>query len=420
MPYLAGIDVETTGLNPYRHDRVIELAALITGLNGETIREFVTLINPERDIGPTSIHGLTQSDIILAPRFAEIAGPFLDMLDGCVLLAGHNIRFDHSFLSAEFERLGSTLPNGTTMCTMTLAGGGALSSCCDDYGISFDGNKHAALNDARAAAKLLASVLRDAPRESSKIMNLSPITWPTIPRYPVRLLTRDESRERQSEPQTYLQKLFTRASNALVPNSDDSVTLSYTALLDRALEDRYINDTEAISLLELASRWGIPGNIIQELHQKYLLQLAVVALGDGVISDSERHDLHRVAYLLGLSSKELDGILEQASRILLQQITPTQRTREPNTTDRQLLGAQVCFTGEFQCRHSGQTITREKATELASSRGLNVVESVTKKLDLLVVADPLSQSGKAKKARKYGIRIMQETVFWNALGIETE
>jgi DNA polymerase-3 subunit epsilon len=124
MPYLAGIDVETTGLNPYRHDRVIELAALITGLNGETIREFVTLINPERDIGPTSIHGLTQSDIILAPRFAEIAGPFLDMLDGCVLLAGHNIRFDHSFLSAEFERLGSTLPNGTTMCTMTLAGGG--------------------------------------------------------------------------------------------------------------------------------------------------------------------------------------------------------------------------------------------------------------------------------------------------------
>jgi DNA polymerase-3 subunit epsilon len=191
-------------------------------------------------------------------------------------------------------------------------------------------------------------------------------------------------------------------------------------LLDRALEDRYINDTEAISLLELASRWGIPGNIIQELHQKYLLQLAVVALGDGVISDSERHDLHRVAYLLGLSSKELDGILEQASRILLQRITPTQRTREPNTTDRQLLGAQVCFTGEFQCRHSGQTITREKATELASSRGLNVVESVTKKLDLLVVADPLSQSGKAKKARKYGIRIMQETVFWNALGIETE
>lgn len=420
MAYLAVIDVETTGLNPYRHDRVIELAAVILGLNGEIIREFVTLINPERDIGPTSIHGLTQSDILSAPRFADIAGPLLDMLNGCVVLAGHNIRFDHSFLSAEFERLGITFPNGPTLCTMNLAGGGTLSSCCDDYGISFEGDKHAALNDARATARLLASVLQDAPGETSRLMHMSPITWPTIPKCPVRLLTRDVSRERQSEPPTYLQKLFARAANALVPNTDDSVTLAYTALLDRALEDRYIDDTEASSLLDLASRWGIPGHSILELHQKYLLQLAGVALGDGVVSDSERHDLHRAAYLLGLSSKELDAILKKASSILSQQPMPTQRKPEPSATGRQLTGFQVCFTGEFQCRHAGRLISREIATDLAMSRGVNVVETVTKKLDILVVADPLSQSGKAKKGRKYGIRIMQEAVFWNALGIETE
>jgi hypothetical protein len=33
-------------------------------LDGEVGREFVTLINPERDIGPTTIHGLTASDIV--------------------------------------------------------------------------------------------------------------------------------------------------------------------------------------------------------------------------------------------------------------------------------------------------------------------------------------------------------------------
>lgn len=49
-----------------------------------------------------------------------------------------------------------------------------------------------------------------------------------------------------------------------------------------------------------------------------------------------------------------------------------------------------------------------------------VMEIVTKKLDLLVVADPLSQSGKAKKARKYGVRIMHDAVFWKILGIEIE
>ena len=83
MAYIAVIDVETTGLNPYRYDRVIELAALVMGLDGEIIREFATLLNPERDIGPTSIHGLTASDIISAPRFAEVAGTLIDALDGC-------------------------------------------------------------------------------------------------------------------------------------------------------------------------------------------------------------------------------------------------------------------------------------------------------------------------------------------------
>jgi DNA polymerase-3 subunit epsilon len=51
---------------------------------------------------------------------------------------------------------------------------------------------------------------------------------------------------------------------------------------------------------------------------------------------------------------------------------------------------------------------------------LSVVDSVTKRLDLLVVADPKTQSGKAAKARRYGIRVMHEPVFWKALGLEVD
>jgi DNA polymerase III subunit epsilon len=78
----------------------------------------------------------------------------------------------------------------------------------------------------------------------------------------------------------------------------------------------------------------------------------------------------------------------------------------------------VCFTGEMRCAHQGRVISREDAEQLTTNTGLVVVDSVTKKLDLLVVADPHSQSGKAKKARQYGIRIMHEVVFWKALGLE--
>ena len=81
-------------------------------------------------------------------------------------------------------------------------------------------------------------------------------------------------------------------------------------------------------------------------------------------------------------------------------------------------GKQVCFTGECQCRLEGETITRKMAAELVTRQGMIVAESVTKKLDFLVVADPLTQSGKAKKARQYRIRIMHEPVFWRALGLE--
>ena len=419
MTYLAVIDVETTGLNPYRHDRVIELAALMMRLDGEVIREFVTLLNPERDIGPTSIHGLTASDIIAAPRFAEVAGALLDILNGCVAVAGHNIRFDHSFLSAEFDRLGHAFPNGPTVCTMQLAGGGTLSSCCEDYGITFEGDKHTALHDARATAQLLATLLRDAPQEASKIVRLSPIAWPKITKHGVRLLTRDESRRRLAEPPTYLQKLFVKAENNLIPETDNGAMLAYTALLDHVLEDRCVDDTESQSLLDLARHWGLEGNEIQEAHRQYLRQLARVALADGVITDVERRDLRQVAFLLGIYGSELDEILEAASLKMSWEPTEDKSTLEPSPRD-QLTGKRVCFTGEFQCRYSGQTITRELATELATKQGMIVVESVTKVLHLLVVADPLSQSGKAKKARKYGIRIMQEVVFWKVLGVEVE
>jgi len=419
MTYLAVIDVETTGLNPYRHDRVIEVAALMMRTDGEIIREFVTLVNPERDVGPTRIHGITASDVVAAPRFVEIAGMLFDALNGCVAVVGHNVRFDHSFLSAEFRRLGHSFPDGPTLCTMQLAGGGTLSSCCRDYNVNFEGDKHRALHDARATGQLLATFLRDAPQELSKIARLSPITWPKITKYETRLLTRDEFRKRSAQASTYLERLFVKAENDLIPETDDSTIQAYTALLDRVLEDRCVDDTEAQSLLDLAAQWGIGGKRIHEAHRQYLLQLSRAAMSDEVFTETERRDLRQVAFLLGIYGSELSEILQIVSLEMGQERTEDNSRVEPLQRD-QLTGKRVCFTGESQCRHLDQTITREMATELATNKGMIVVETVTKKVDLLVVADLLSQSGKAKKARKYSTQIMHEADFWNLLGIEVE
>jgi DNA polymerase-3 subunit epsilon len=37
-----------------------------------------------------------------------------------------------------------------------------------------------------------------------------------------------------------------------------------------------------------------------------------------------------------------------------------------------------------------------------------------------VVADPNTLSGKAKKAKIYGVRILHENVFWKTLGIKVD
>jgi DNA polymerase-3 subunit epsilon len=409
---IAIIDVETTGLFPNRHDRVVEVAAIVIDGNGRIIREFVSLVNPGRDVGPTSIHGLTAADLLYAPQFGDIAGWLVENLQGTVAIAGHNVRFDCAFIESEFLRIGVSLPELFTICTMQLAGGGRLVQCCQDYGIPLSGETHHALNDARATARLLSTLLPDHPRIVRTLQKVAPIRWPAIPRTGKRPVTRDESRQRRTEPPTYLQRLLGRMQSSAEPLAIEGPLMAYMDLLDRVLEDRHVDESEAEALVEMASKWGLTGSHLAFVHRKYLKELAAAALADGVVTEVERRDLEIVARLLGLENRDLDEVLKEAAAA---RIAPGTRS---TTSERSLRGKRVCFTGELLCKYKGQTITRELAEELATEAGLIVMDSVTKKLDLLVVADPHSQSAKAKKARQYGIRIMHELVFWKAIGVK--
>jgi DNA polymerase-3 subunit epsilon len=419
MPLIAVVDVETTGVNPYRHNRIVEVAVVVTDADGHTFREFVTLVNPERDIGPTSLHGLTASDVLRAPRLGEIAGALVAVVDGCVALAGHNVRFDHSFLTVESERLGHTFPEKPIVCTMRLAGGSSLSCCCADYGIDHDGNQHSALHDARATARLLHTLLVDEPPMAAKYRRLRPMSWPCVPESQAPLLTRDQSRERQKQPPSYLQKLVARAGGDAAIDSEDPAELAYAALLDRVLEDRHIDASEGENLVELATRWGLSESQVRDVHRQYVHRLAAAALADGIVTETERRDLHLVCSLLGIASGDLDELIATAASKIRE--APIRPALSAGPEDRAaLLNKRVCFTGEFQSRIAGELISREMAEELVAGRGMVIAEAVTKRLDMLVVADPQTQSGKAKKARQYGIRIVHEPVFWKLLGVNVE
>jgi DNA polymerase-3 subunit epsilon len=401
-------DVETTGLYPSRHDRVVELGAVRIGDTGEIEDEFVSLFNPGRDIGPTSLHGLVSADILDAPQFHDLAGDIAEFFDDALIYAGHNVLFDFDFLQSEFLRCNVRLPDLPLACTMRLSGGGRLSSCCETHGVSPPIEAHSAIEDARATALLFVELYR----QRRVGMDFRRTSWPKIPRTGIQPVTRTEVRSRPKTNQ-YLQRLA-ELSRENFAEVKDAESLAYLTLLERVLEDRRIDPAEGDALIETANRWGLSLQQVESLHAEFLRRLGAVALIDGVISDSERRDIHQVAALLGRSSAEVDAVLNQAEA----QVTSIAQTVRSCASDME--GKSVCFTGELLATLNGQRIDRTKAQMMAVRAGLKILTGVTKKLDILVVADPNTQSGKAKKAREFGIRIIADSVFWKAIGVEVD
>jgi DNA polymerase-3 subunit epsilon len=102
---VAFIDLETTGINII-NDRIVEISVLKISPGGKE-EWFSTRINPEMHIPPgaTAIHGISDADVVSAPRFAEIAKNLSAFLEGCDL-AGYNAnRFDIPLLAEEFLRV---------------------------------------------------------------------------------------------------------------------------------------------------------------------------------------------------------------------------------------------------------------------------------------------------------------------------
>ncbi len=397
----AVVDVETTGLNPSWNDRVVEIAIVQIDDSGATEAEWCTLVNPERDLGPRHIHGVTAAEARTAPRFDQLAGAILDLLRGRILVA-HNWAFDARFLAAEYARIGVKTPisDNAGLCTMRLAGqflpgvGRGLADCCQSAGITLT-KAHAALHDARAAAQLLAYFLLVAGRPPPWANRLTADLlgdWPRLSSAEVALVRRRAEGHVEAH---FLSRLVDRLPRTHRPDAD-----AYLDVLDRALLDRHISATEADALVAVAQDLGLSRDEVIALHEHYLQALATVAASDGTITPDEHKDLDAVADLLGLGSRHVNHALRTARHALaLLGGAPT------NTECRFLQpGDIVVFTGEMDR-------PREVWEARATNAGLCVGQSVTKQTRLLVAADPDSMSGKAQKAAKYGIPVVHPAAF---------
>ncbi|MFJ4637114.1 TerD family protein [Streptomyces hygroscopicus] len=162
------VDVETSGLIA-RRDRVLSVAVVTLGPDGEPTEEFSTLLNPGCDPGPVEVHGLTAERLRGAPGFDQVAGRIGAMLQGRVLVA-HNAQFDYDFLAHEFARVRMWLPVTQRLCTLALnrrvdppTEDLTLDSLAAHYGVPRR-QAHDALDDTRVLAGVLRASLREAAR----------------------------------------------------------------------------------------------------------------------------------------------------------------------------------------------------------------------------------------------------------------
>jgi DNA polymerase III subunit epsilon len=375
------VDVETTGL--YDSDRVVEVAAVTLSSQGIVLDEWDTLVNPERDVGATAIHGVTASMVSAAPRFEEIASALAARLHGAVLVA-HNLPFDSRMLLNEYRRLGAAADLGKGICTLS-ASGQRLPDACARFGIPLE-RHHRALTDARATAELLIA-LRLFGGDLGPV-HIAPLETTACPRN----LRRDVVVATEVEI-PYVAK----ATMAAHHRGQTGASLIYLDMLDWALADLEIDANEHSKLLVLASDLGLNPQEVVEAHERYLDEMVAAAARDHRVTDDELTILCRVASTLGIDT----GVVEE--RVL--------QWRQAREVIRLEPGMRVCFTGAA-ISADGSELPRATLSAIAEEIGLCVVDSVTKKrCDLLVAADISSQSGKAGKARRFGIPIIEVQQF---------
>ncbi len=393
----AVVDFETTGLLPSYHHRVVEIGVTHVDDDGTVTGRWETLVNPERDLGPQQIHGIRAADILDAPVFTDIVGEFAELLAGRVF-AAHNASFDLRFLQAEFARAGYALaPDTPSVCTMSLGsnfGLGAsssLSHACATHSIEH-GLAHSAGADSYAAAQLLAHYRRTS------------VAWPGWEdywaqtanagrsyAYPVARRTGVVTKPRAEAtavPPSFLERISIAAARETV----DGAAAQYTALLDRCLLDGLISVNEGQQLAAVATELGLNREAVDAIHGDYYVELERRAWADGVLTDDEKADLRAVGKLLQVSETDIAAAVDE--------VAPADEAGSSEAFTL-LPGAMVVLTGEMMRERSAWEADLRK-------RGFVPHPTVTKKVALVVAADPDSLSGKAKKARDYGIPIVGE------------
>src|SRR4051812_40894485 len=176
------LDTETTGLDPLRGDRLVEIGCIEIYNRMPTGQTFHRYINPERDMPAEAfnVHGLSSEFLSSKPLFTEVVEEFLEFIADAPLVI-HNASFDIGFINAELDRIKrQPISRDRLVDTLLLARrkhpgvSNRLDDLCSPYAIDNSRRtKHGALLDAELLAEVYIDLI--GARQSQLILADSPV-----------------------------------------------------------------------------------------------------------------------------------------------------------------------------------------------------------------------------------------------------
>jgi len=171
------LDTETTGLDPLRGDRLVEIGCIEIFNRMPTGQTFHRHLNPEREMSAEAyaVHGLSSEFLADKPLFAHVVEQVLEFIGDAPLVI-HNASFDIAFLNAELERIKRPpIARERLVDTLLLARrkhpgvSNRLDDLCSRYAIDNSRRtKHGALLDAELLAEVYIDLI--GARQSQLIL----------------------------------------------------------------------------------------------------------------------------------------------------------------------------------------------------------------------------------------------------------
>src|ERR1700691_611612 len=171
------LDTETTGLDPLRGERLVEIGCVEIFNRMPTGQTFHRYINPQRDMPAEAfaVHGLSSEFLADKPLFVDVVDRLLEFIDAAPLVI-HNASFDISFINAELDRIGRpAIARERLVDTLLLARrkhpgvSNRLDDLCSRYSIDNSRRtKHGALLDSELLAEVYIDLI--GARQSQLIL----------------------------------------------------------------------------------------------------------------------------------------------------------------------------------------------------------------------------------------------------------